>query len=188
MLALLILNGALLAAMYVLDKQAVLGGVTPLALLYWQAVSSAIVVSAIAGLRGERPRFSLRYRRHYAIAALLGMTLPFLATGLAARGILPGVLMAVLAPLSLVAGSRYRVHDWPAGLSPLSAASGMLIAQALVLDPIVAYAHAIVLPSTALTPLDWVLLVTTALSSAFYVSALTLAAPMPNRRTLRWTT
>ena len=100
----------------------------------------------------------------------------------------PCLLVAVLAPLSLVAGSRYRRHDWPAGLSPLSAASGMLIAQALVLDPIVAYAHAIVLPSAALTRVDWVLLAVSALSSAFYVSALTLAAGTSNRRILEWTT
>ena len=59
-LTLLILNGTLIAGMYALGKQAALGGVSPLGLVYWQAVSSAIVVSVIAGLRGQRPRFSLR--------------------------------------------------------------------------------------------------------------------------------
>ena len=84
-ITLLILNGTLIAGMYALGKQAALGGASPLGLLYWQAVSSAIVVSVIAGLRGQRPRFSLRYLRHYAITALLGVTVPFLASGLAVQ-------------------------------------------------------------------------------------------------------
>jgi hypothetical protein len=181
-LALLIFNGALIAAMYAVAREAALEGVSPLGLLYWQTVSSAIIVSAIAGLRGEWPRFSLRYLRHYAVAALLGASVPLLASGMAAWGLVLCVVVVILASLLLVAARRYRTHEWPAGLSPLGAASGMLIVQALLLDPAAAYAHAIVLPGTALTRLDWLLLAASALSSAFYVSALASTAGTSYRR------
>src|SRR5262249_2400934 len=55
-LALLILNGALIAGLYGLSRLAVLQGMPSVGLLYWQAVSSAIIVSAIAALSGDRPR------------------------------------------------------------------------------------------------------------------------------------
>jgi len=62
--------------------------------------------------------------------------------------------------------------------SPLGAASGMLIAQALVLDPVVAYAHAIVLPGPSFTRGDWALLAISALSSGFYLIAMVSTARM----------
>jgi hypothetical protein len=175
-----ILNGALIAGIFTLGRQAALEGVSPLALVYWQSLSSAIIVSVIAGMRGERPRFPVRDARHYAIAGLMGIGTPVLAA-FAPRGTISLVLLAVLGAVLLAAGAVYRGRDWPAGLSPLGVASGLLIVQALVLDPIVAYEHAIVLPSAAFSRLDWVLIATSVLSSAFYVSALALTASAPGR-------
>jgi hypothetical protein len=43
--------------------------------------------------------------------------------GASVRAIVGCVLVAVLVPLSLVAGNAYRTQDWPPGLSPLSVAA-----------------------------------------------------------------
>jgi len=95
------------------------------------------------------------------------------------QSILPGLLLAALAPLLLVGRAMYRAREsLSVGISPLGAASGMLIAQALVLDPVVAYAHAIVLPSSSFTPGDWALFTISALSSGFYVTAMVSIARM----------
>jgi len=185
---LLLLNGVLIAGIYALGREAAHQGVSALALLYWQSVSSAILVSLVAAVLGERPRFSPRYLRHYALTGLLGAAAPLLAAFLSIQGSVSAILLAVLAPLLLVAGRTHRTHAWPAGLSPLGVASGMLIAQALLLDPIAAYAHAFVLPSTAGTRLDWALIGTAVLSGAFYVSALMLTAAGPGRKKLLWST
>jgi hypothetical protein len=178
-LALLILNGALIAGLYALSRLAVLQGISSLGLLYWQAVSSAIIVSAIAALSGDRPRFSLRSVPDYAIAAALGASPSLIAGYSGIQSIAPGVLLAAFVPLLLAGRARYRARgSLPVGISPLGAASGMLIAQALVLDPVVAYAHAIVLPGLSFTRGDWALLAISALSSGFYVTAMMSTARM----------
>lgn len=182
-LALLILNGVLVAGAYALSRLEVLEGMSPLGLLYWQAVSSAIIVSAIAAFSGDRPRFSLRNAPDYAIAAVLGAS-PLLIAGYGGiRGIVPGVLLAAIVPLLLVGRAKYRARgSLPIGVSPLGAASGMLIAWALVLDPIVGYAHAIVLPGLSFARSDWALLAISAVSSGFYVTAMVSTARMAGSR------
>ena len=173
-LLLFILSGALIAGMYALARLAALEGVSPLGLLYWQSVSGAVIVSAIALLSGRRPQFALRHASSYAGAVALGMSPSLLTSYGSPGGLVTGVVLAGFAPLLLVSIGLDRVRPNPGGLSPLGAASGMLIVSALVLDPIVAYAHAIALPGLAFTRLDWIFWGASALSSAFYVTALTL--------------
>jgi hypothetical protein len=171
---LLILSGGLIAGMYALARLAALEGVSPLALLYWQAVSGALIVSALALLSGRRPQLPLRHASRYAVAIVLGMSPSLLTSYGSPGGLLPGVVLAGFAPLLLFSTGFDRARSDPARLSPLGAASGILIALALVLDPIVASAHAIVLPGLSFTRLDWIFWGTSALSSAFYVTALAL--------------
>jgi len=181
---LLILTGALIAGLYALARLAALDGVSPLGLLYWQAVSSAVIVSAIALLSGDRPRLPLRRMPRYAIAIVLGST-PALLTSYGVTGeIVPGVALAAVAPALLLNTGLYSARNaQAAGLSPIGVASGMLIALALVLDPIVASAHAIVLPGLSFGPLDWIFWGTSVLTSAFYVTALALAVASSEART-----
>lgn len=229
---LLLLNGFLIAALYALGRVAADAQVPPLGLLYWQTLSGALVVGLVAALRGERPGLSWRHVRYYAIAGLLGTTLPYLATysslrhlpagiigivgslsavftyaialsvgteranmvrsaGIAAgllgvlgillpKGALPGpemagwVLLAAAAPLALAAGNVYRSRAWPAGLSPLGAASGMLLVQVVALAPAVVLTDSLVLPSTAFTLLDRTLLALAVLASAAYAGLFVL--------------
>lgn len=229
---LLLLNGSLIAALYALGRIASEAAVPPLGLLYWQTLSGALVVGLIATLRGEPPRLTWPHLRYYAIAGLLGTTLPYLATysslqhlpagiigiigslsavftyaialsvgaerastvrsaGIAAgllgvlgillpKGALPGpemagwVLLAAAAPLALAAGNVYRSRAWPAGLSPLGAASGMLLVQVVALAPVVALTDSLVLPGPAFTLLDRTLLALAAFASAAYAGLFVL--------------
>ena len=188
---LLIFSGALIAAIYALARLAALEGVSPLGLLYWQAVSGAVIVSALALLFGRRPQLSLLPAPRYAIAVALGMSPSLLTSYGSPGGLLPGAVLAGLVPLLLLGSGLDRARSSsPASLSPLGAASGMLIVLALVLDPIVASAHAIVLPGLSFTRLDWIFWATSALSSAFYVTALALplAAGAPRNGASRGST
>ena len=184
---LLTLSGALIAAIYALARLAALEGVSPLGLLYWQAVSGAVIVSALALLFGRRPQLSLLHAPRYAVAIALGMSPSLLTSYGSPGGLLPGAVLAGFAPLLLL-GSGLNLNrarsSKPASLSPLGAASGMLIVLALVLDPIVASAHAIVLPGLSFTRLDWIFWGTSALASAFYVTALALTTAAGTPRTV----
>jgi hypothetical protein len=173
--------------MYALGRLAALEGASLLGLLYWQAMSSAIIVSTIALLWGSRPRFSMRCAPHCAAALMLGASPSLIASYRPIQGSVAGALVAALAAL-LLGGDLHRARVWPPGPSPLSVAGAVLIAQALVLDPTVAYAHDIVLPGFSFTRLDWILIGTSALSSAFYMAAFTLAARTPGWRYARCTT
>jgi len=177
---LLTIAAALSGGLYVLARLAALDGVPLLGLLYWQALSSAVIVSVTGAFFGRRPQFSLRRIPQCAIAVALGIS-PILIAGQGpTRVIATGVLLVTFVVL-LVAGSGVeRVRDGqPQTWSPLSVAGGTLIVQALALDPIVAYAHAIVLPGLSFNRLDWVLLGTSILSSALYVTVLASTAYIP---------
>lgn len=229
---LLLLNGFLIAALYALGRVAADEAAPPLGLLYWQILSSALVVSVIAALRREPPSFSWQHLRYYAISGILGTTLPYLATywslrhlpagiigivgslsavftyaialvvgaerGSKARtagvvsgllgvlgillpkGALPGadvagwILLATSAPLALAAGNVYRSRAWPVGLSPIAAASGMLLVQVVVLAPAVALTGSLVVPGTAFTRLDQTLLSLALIASLAYVGLFVL--------------
>jgi hypothetical protein len=173
--------------MYALCRFAAIEGASLIGLLYWQAVSSAIVVSTIALLSGSRPRFSLRCAPHCVAVLIVGVSPSLIASYGPIEGSVAGALVAASAAL-LLAGGLNSVRERPAGMSPLAVASAVLIAQALVLDPIVAYAHDIVLPGLSFTRIDRMLIGTTALSSAFYMAAFTLAARIPGWRYVRCTT
>jgi hypothetical protein len=185
---LLTIAAALSAALYALAKLATLDGASLLGLLYWQAMSSAVIVSVIGALAGYRPQFSLRLIPRYAIAVVFGICPVLIAGHGATKEVATGLLLVTLIVL-LVAGSgaerpRGRKSEpW----SSVRAAGGMLILQALALDPIVAHAHAIVLPGPLAAQLDWALIGTSVFSSALYVTVLALSAHVPWLRRPRWT-
>jgi drug/metabolite transporter (DMT)-like permease len=231
-IALLLFNGTLIAGLYALGRVAGDEGVSPLGLLYWQAFSAAIVLGAASLVRRERLPISWAHLRYYAVAGLLGTTLPYWATyaslahlpagvvgimgslsalftygiartlgmeqanrmrmlGIAAGlggvvGIMgpksalpeasmaPWVLLAAAAPLALAGANIYRTHAWPPGLSPLSAASGMLLVQVVGLAPVVALADAWILPGPCLERVDVTLLLLSGLASAVYAGSFVL--------------
>ena len=153
----LTIAGALSAGMYALARVAVLDGVSLLGLLYWQAVSSAVIVSVAGALFGMRPRFSLRRIPEYAVAVVLGASPLLIASQGPTKVIATWVLIVAFVVL-LIAGSGGEDAPGaePRSSSPLGAAGGMLIVQALALDPVAAHAHALVLPGSTFTRLDGV--------------------------------
>lgn len=105
------------------------------------------------------------------LLGVLGILLP--------KGALPGPELAVwvllaAAPLALAAGNVYRSRAWPAGPSPLGAASGMLLVQVVALAPVVALTDSLVLPGTAFTLLDRTLFALAAFASAAYAGLFVL--------------
>lgn len=96
---LLLVNGVLIAALYALGRFVGLSGVSPLVLLYWQILCSAVVVGIVAIARGERPSFSGTRLRYYLIAGLLGTTAPYLVT-YAALAHVPAGIVGVVGSLS----------------------------------------------------------------------------------------
>src|SRR5262245_28274052 len=90
---------ALVAWLYVLARLAALDGVSLLGLLYWQAVSSAVIVAVAGALVGRRPQLSLRRIRQCAIAVVLGVG-PILVAGQGTTKVIAsGVLLVTLAAL-----------------------------------------------------------------------------------------
>lgn len=96
---LLLLNGTLVAGLYALGHVVAQEGVSPLALLFWQASSSAAIVCALGVALGTRPPLTGRHLRYYAVAGLLGTTLPYLATYWALAH-LPAGIVGIVGSLS----------------------------------------------------------------------------------------
>lgn len=95
-LALLLLNGSLIAGIYAFAKA---GGVAPLGLLAWQVLCAALVVTAVATWRGEAPALTRPALRYAAIAGTLGITAPSLVT-FSALAHVPAGLIGVIGALS----------------------------------------------------------------------------------------
>jgi len=96
---LLLLNGTLVAGLYALGHVAVEEGVSPLALLFWQVSSSAVIVGALALVTRALPQLTPSHLRYYAVAGLLGTTLPYLATYVSLAH-LPAGIVGVVGSLS----------------------------------------------------------------------------------------
>lgn len=78
--ALLIINGALIAGLYALGRELSQEGIAPLELLYWQVLSSTAIVGAVALLRREVFPVSASHLRYYLYSGLLGTMIPYMAT------------------------------------------------------------------------------------------------------------
>ncbi len=149
-IALLLLNGTLIAGLYALGRVATGEGVSPLGLLCWQAASSALLVGGLAGARRERLPLSLAHLKYYAVAGLLGMSLPYLATYWALAH-LPAGIVGIVGSLSAL--FTYAISR-AVGAEPASCIRLVGIAVAL------AGVLAILLPKGALPEpglLPWVL-------------------------------
>lgn len=97
--ALLLLNGTLLAAIYACAKVAGLGGITPLGVLAWQLPAAAVLVAAFAAATGQWPRPTHANLRYAAVAGTLGIVLPSLVTFGALRHV-PAGTIGVIGALS----------------------------------------------------------------------------------------
>lgn len=97
-LLLLGLNGSLIAGIYAFAKA---GGLAPLRLLAWQLLFAAVVVGAVAALRGQWPRPGGAALRYAAIAGTLGISAPNLLTFSALAWVPAGVIgvIGALSPL-----------------------------------------------------------------------------------------
>ena len=227
--ALLVGNGALIAGVYAFGKVAGEAGIPALAVLAWQVVSAAVIVTAIAALRGDLPRLSGANVRYAAIAGFLGVSAPnllmfsaaphlpggvmgavmamspvltyaiavtlrlerlgakaaagigigFLGTALvigplAELGPAGCVLIAAAAPLLLACANVFRSTAWPSGLSPLAAASLMLVLQALVLAPVALVLQTFQIPSAGITDTNVALWGAGVFTAVFYLGAFEL--------------
>lgn len=95
-LLLLLVNGSLMAGIYAFAKA---GGLPPLALLAWQLLTAALVVTAVAAWRGELPAPTRPALRYAAIAGTLGISAPSLVT-FSALAHVPAGLVGVIGALS----------------------------------------------------------------------------------------
>lgn len=231
-LLLLLLNGSLIAGIYILAKLVRADGLSPFAVLAWQLLIAAPAVTAVAALAGRLPTLNRSSVRYAAVAGALGISAPNVITftalahipagvvgvigalsplftylialamrverlrrwglvgvllGLAGTlalvlprsdGIdghmLPWALLAVAGPLFLAAGNLFRSLAWPPGLHPLSAASLMLMIQALVLVPAALLSGHLAVPASLGVDTQLALLGAGLLTTLFYLTAFEL--------------
>jgi drug/metabolite transporter (DMT)-like permease len=88
--------------------------------------------------------------------------------------LLPWALLALAGPLLLAGGNLFRSLAWPPGLHPLSAASALLVTQALLFVPAAALLGELWLPGPALQAPDLALAGAGLLTTAFYLTAFEL--------------
>lgn len=153
--ALLLLNGTLIAALYALGRYAGTDGASPLGLLYWQVLASAVLLGSVALAKGDLPRFTWPHVRYYAIAGLLGTTLPYLAT-YAALARVPAGIVGIVGSLSALFTyliARTLGTERPNGIR----SAGIVVGLAGVLGILLPRGS---LPDPGMTP--WVLLAATA--------------------------
>jgi drug/metabolite transporter (DMT)-like permease len=231
-LLLLLLNGTLIAGIYVLAKLVRADGLSPLGVLVWQLLIAAPAVTGVAALAGRLPTLNRATVRYAAVAGALGISAPNVITftalahipagvvgvigalsplftylialamrvervrrwglvgvllGLAGTlalvlprsdGIdahmLPWALLAVAGPLFLAAGNLFRSLAWPPDLHPLSAASLMLMIQALVLVPAALFSGHLQSLDTLAVDTRMALVAAGLLTTLFYLTAFEL--------------
>lgn len=153
--ALLLLNGTLIATLYALGRFAGTDGISPLGLLYWQILASAVLLGTIAMARGDLPRLTWPHMRYYAISGLLGTTLPYLATYAALARVPAGIVGVVGSLSALFTYVISRVLGTERANAVRSA--GIVVGLAGVLGIVLPRGS---LPAPDMTP--WVLLAATA--------------------------
>ena len=95
-IALLILNGSLIAGIYAFAKA---GSASAMGVLAWQLLFAAVVISVVAYWRGQAPRLDPSTLRYAAIAGVLGVSAPNLVTFCALSQV-PAGLVGVIGALS----------------------------------------------------------------------------------------
>lgn len=98
---LLAANGSLIAGIYAAAQAAVRHGTAALGVLAWQLAFAAAVLAVVAVVRGHWPALDTRRLRYAAIAGLLGVSLPNLAS-YTALSVVPTAVVGVIAALSPV--------------------------------------------------------------------------------------
>lgn len=106
---LLVLNGLLIAATYALGKVAGEYGLAPLGLLFWQVAASAAVLLTTTWVAGQPPSLAPAFLRYYAVAGLLGLTLPYLVTYVVLAHIPAGILGIAVSLSALMTYAIARV-------------------------------------------------------------------------------
>ncbi len=100
-LLLLLLNGSLIAGLYVLAKLGGQAGASPLAMLAWPLLFAALALTATAALVGQRPALTRATLRYALVAGTLGISAPHLIT-YSALAHVPAGLVGVIGALSPV--------------------------------------------------------------------------------------
>lgn len=100
-LALLLLNGTLLAGIYACAKIAGLSGIGPLGLLAWQLPAATALIALVAAAVGQWPSLTRSNVRYAATAGALGILFPSLITFAALRHV-PSGTIGVIGALSPV--------------------------------------------------------------------------------------
>lgn len=139
------------------------------------------VIGALSPLFTYLFALSLRAERLGAARAagiglgLVGVLILLLPQGaLPGAGALPWAVLALAGPILLAAGNLFRSRAWPAGLTPLGAASLMLGLQALVVVPLAIALGVFRWPLGLRHDGDVALLSGGALTAVFYLSAFEL--------------
>lgn len=136
------------------------------------ALSPLFTYAMALVLRVEPPRAQ---RAAGILLGLLGvgaLLLPADAAGLSAS--LPWAALALAGPLLLAAGNLFRSLAWPEGLHPLSAASLMLLLQALLVVPPALLLGHLDRPAASVDRVAVTVLAAGALTTLFYLSAFEL--------------
>jgi drug/metabolite transporter (DMT)-like permease len=116
-----------------------------------------------------------RTRAMGIVLGLLGVLALLLPAGaLPDADAVPWALAALAGPLLLAAGNLFRTLAWPPGLSPLGAASLMLVLQSLVIVPVALAAGHFELPLPVAGRGDAALLGGGLLTAGFYLGAFEL--------------
>lgn len=123
-------------------------------------------------LRVERLQRMRAFGIVLGLAGVLVLLLP--RSALPDASLLPWALLALAGPLLLAGGNLFRTLAWPPGLHPLSAASALLLTQAMVFVPAAALLGELRLPTAGLEAVDLALLGAGALTTAFYLTAFEL--------------
>lgn len=105
------------------------------------------------------------------IGAMIIIVSPLLTDGSQDYSEIPimWLVIAFTIPIFLACGNIYRSRDWPPETGSLPLASGMLIATAILLLPVMIITKSIYLPDLTGTTSDWIILGNTLLSTFGFI-------------------
>lgn len=114
---LLLFTGLLAGSLYSAGKLTDPDQVAPLTLLLWQVGGGSLVLWLVLRLRGQRIRWSRRYRHYYLVGGLLGVSIPYALAYLVVSRVPVGLvgLYTALSPLLTYAIARllgYESGSW----------------------------------------------------------------------------
>lgn len=136
------------------------------------ALSPLFTYGIALALRTEPPNALRAAGIVLGLAGVLAIVLP--RGALPTPDALPWALLAIAAPLLLASGNVFRTLAWPKDLKPMSAATLLLVLQALVLVPVAVATGEFEAPRALFRSQDIALLGAGALTAAFYLGAFEL--------------